>query len=85
MVERTSRFVILAKLDAPKADAALEAMTRELTRMAPTLLKAMMHDQGSEMARHAELSARTGMNIYFAGPHSRWQRGSSENTNGLLR
>jgi len=85
MVERTSRFVILAKLDAPTADAALEAMTRELSRMAPALLKTMTHDQGSEMARHAELSARTGMNIYFADPHSPWQRGGNENTNGLLR
>lgn len=85
MVERTSRFVILAKLDAPTADAALEAMTRELSRMAPALLKTMTHDQGSEMARHAELTARTGMNIYFADPHSPWQRGSNENTNGLLR
>ena len=85
MVERTSRFVILAKLDAPTADAALEAMTRELSRMAPALLKTMTHDQGSEMARHAELTARTGMKIYFADPHSPWQRGSNENTNGLLR
>lgn len=85
MVERTSRFVILAKLDAPTADAALEAMTRELSRMAPSLLKTMTHDQGSEMACHAELSARTGMKIYFADPHSPWQRGSNENTNGLLR
>ncbi len=85
LVERTSRFVILAKLDAPTADAALEAMTRELSRMAPSLLKTMTHDQGSEMARHAELTARTGMKIYFADPHSPWQRGSNENTNGLLR
>ena len=53
MVERTSRFVILAKLDASTGDAALEAMTRELSRMAPSLLKTMTPDQGSEMARHA--------------------------------
>jgi len=85
IVERTSRFVILAKLDAPTADAALEAMTRELSRVAPALLKTMTHDQGSEMAKHAELTARTGMKIYFADPHSPWQRGSNENTNGLLR
>lgn len=85
IVERTSRFVILAKLDAPTADAALEAMTRELSRVAPALLKTMTHDQGSEMAKHAELTARTGMKIYFADPHSPRQRGSNENTNGLLR
>lgn len=85
MVERTRRFVVLAKLDAPAADAALEAMTRELSRMARSLLRSMTHDQGSEMARHAELTARTGMKIYFADPHSPWQRGSNKNTNGLLR
>jgi IS30 family transposase len=85
MVERTSRFVILAKLDAPAADAVLEAMTRELLRMAPALRKTMTHDQSSEMPRHAELTARTGMKIYFADPHSPWQRGSNENTNALLR
>jgi len=85
MVERTSRYVILAKLEAPTAEAATEAIVREMSRMAPSLLKTMTHDQGSEMARHAEITARTGMKIYFADPHSPWQRGSNENTNGLLR
>ncbi|EPJ8754085.1 IS30 family transposase [Pseudomonas capeferrum] len=85
MVERTSRYVILAKLEAPTAEAATEAIVREMSRMAPSLLKTMTHDQGSEMARHAEITARTGMKIYFADPHSLWQRGSNENTNGLLR
>ena len=85
MVERTSRYVILAKLDAPTADAAAQAITREMSRMAPSLLKTMTHDQGSEMARHTEITAHTGLKIYFADPHSPWQRGSNENTNGLLR
>ena len=85
MVERTSRYVVLAKLNAPTADAATPAITRELSRMAASLLKTMTHDQGSEMARHTEITAHTGMKIYFADPHSPWQRGSNENPNGLLR
>lgn len=85
MVERTSRFVVLAKLDRPTAECAALAITREMSRMAPSLLKTMTHDQGSEMARHREITAQTGMKIYFADPHSPWQRGSNENTNGLLR
>lgn len=85
MVERTSRFVVLAKLDRPTAECAAQAITREMSRMAPSLLKTMTHDQGSEMARHRDITAQTGMRIYFADPHSPWQRGSNENTNGLLR
>ncbi len=85
MVERTSRFVVLAKLDRPTAECAAQAITREMSRMAPSLLQTMTHDQGSEMARHSDITAQTGMKIYFADPHSPWQRGSNENTNGLLR
>ncbi len=85
MVERTSRFVVLAKLDEPTAECAAQAITQEMSRMAPSLLKTMTHDQGSEMARHQDITASTGLKIYFAAPHSPWQRGSNENTNGLLR
>jgi|TARA_R110001599_G_scaffold96077_1_gene248757 transposase, IS30 family len=56
MVERTSRFVVLAKLDRPTAECAAQAITREMSRMAPSLLKTMTHDQGSEMARHSEIT-----------------------------
>ena len=72
MVERTSRFVVLAKLDRPTAECAAQAITREMSRMAPSLLKTMTHDQSSEMARHRGITAQTGMRIYFADPHSPW-------------
>lgn len=85
MVARTSRFVTLAELDAPTADTAAQAISREMSRMAPSLLKTMTHDQGLEMASHAEFAAQTGMKIYFANSHSTWHCGSNENTNGLLR
>lgn len=63
MSVKTLSYVILAKLDAPTAEAAARAITREMSRMAPALLKTMTHDQGSEMARHAEITAHTGMKI----------------------
>ncbi len=85
MVERTSRFVVLAKLDRPKSECATQAITREMSRLAPSLLKTMTHDQSSEMARYSEITFQTDIKIYFARPHSPWQRISNENANGLMR
>jgi len=75
MLERTSRFVILAKLDEPTAECAAEAITREMSRMAPSLVKTMTHDQGSGMARHQNITASTGLKIYFAAPLRRLNEG----------
>jgi IS30 family transposase len=85
LVERTTRFVMLVKLADATAAAVLEGFAAKFATIPEELRLSMTYDQGKEMARHAELSARTKMPIYFCNPHSPWQRGTCENTNGLLR
>jgi transposase, IS30 family len=85
LVERTSRLVLLAKMDDATAASALAGFTAKLNSIAAPLRHSLTYDQGREMSRHADLSARTGVKVYFCDPHSPWQRGTCENTNGLLR
>lgn len=85
LVERSSRLVLLAKMENATAEAALQGFTAALNPIPSRLRQSLTYDQGKEMARHAELSAQLEMTVYFADPHSPWQRGSNENTNGLLR
>ena len=85
LVERTSRLVLLAKMTDATAASALAGFSAKLNSIAAPLRQSLTYDQGKEMARHLELSANTGVKIYFCDPHSPWQRGSCENTNGLLR
>lgn len=85
LVERTSRLVMLAHMDASTAQAALAGFTRALNRVHAPMRKTLTYDQGKEMSCHRQLSRNTGVTVYFADPHSPWQRGSNENTNGLLR
>jgi transposase, IS30 family len=86
LVERSTRYVLLLHLgegrDAAKVDA---AMRRAIATLPGELFRTITWDQGKEMARHAAFSIDTGIQVYFCDPHSPWQRGSSENTNGLLR
>ena len=84
-LERTSRLVLLARMEGATAEAALAGFTSSLNRVHMPMRKTMTYDQGKEMSRHKELTAVTGVTVYFADPHSPWQRGSNENTNGLLR
>jgi transposase, IS30 family len=84
-VERHSRFVLLTQMNGCTATHALEGFTRRFNGVIPELRKSLTYDRGSEMARHLELSAATGMPVYFCEPYSPWQRGSNENTNGLVR
>jgi IS30 family transposase len=86
LVERTTRFVMLLHL--PNAHSAAEvntAMAAKIAELPAALVRSITWDQGSELARHRQFSIDTGVEIYFCDPHSPWQRGSNENTNGLLR
>jgi IS30 family transposase len=84
--DRTTRMVWLAGFDGRHdADATLDALTQILGRIDPGLRRTLTWDQGREMARHATLTRDTGTPVYFADPHSPWQRPTNENGNGLLR
>jgi IS30 family transposase len=85
LVERTSLFVTLGKMENATADAAVTSFGTVLNRMDTQRRLSMTYDQGREMAKHAQLTEMTGIKVYFADPHSPWQRGRNENTNGLLR
>ena len=85
LVERSSRLVMLFKLADATAASALEGFTAKLRSVAETMRQTLTYDQGKEMARHAELTTDTGVMVYFCDPHSPWQHGSCENTNGLIR
>ena len=85
LVERTTLFVTLAKMADASADAAVAGFSKVLNRIDEQRRLSMTYDQGREMAQHERLTANTGVTVYFADPHSPWQRGINENTNGLLR
>jgi IS30 family transposase len=86
LVERHSRFVMLVALPrGHRAEAVTDALSQAITTLPAQLRRSLTWDQGKEMAEHARFSVATGVPVYFCDPHSPWQRGSNENTNGLLR
>jgi IS30 family transposase len=85
LVERTTRLVLLARVPSLDSLGVCRGFARKLERVPAPLRKSLTYDQGREMARHELLRRRLRLHTYFADPHSPWQRGSNENTNGLLR
>jgi len=86
LVERASRFLLLLHLpDGREADKVNEAMKEAIAGLPEELVRSITWDQGREMSSHATFTIDTGIQVYFCDPHSPWQRGSNENTNGLLR
>ena len=85
LIERTSRYVMLAKLDGCDAQSVLEGFTKRLRTVPASLRKTLTYDQGTEMALHETLAKRLKMDIFFCDPHSPWQRAANENANGLIR
>ncbi len=86
IVERVSGYLVLGHLPHGRgAEAVCDAVAEAMSIYPTGLAKTLTWDRGTEMANHAELSQRTGIDVYFADPYSPWQRGSNENINGLLR
>lgn len=86
LVERNSRFLMLLRLPHGRtAEHVRAVLTREIKRLPEALRRSLTWDQGKEMAGHVRFSIDTNVSVFFCDPHSPWQRGSNENTNGLLR
>jgi IS30 family transposase len=85
LVERHSRYVMLAKLGGKDSQTVVDALIDRIKRLPANLMQTLTWDRGTELAQHARLTVATDVQVYFCDPRSPWQRGTNENTNGLLR
>lgn len=85
LVERQSRYVVLAKVDSKDTQTVVNALIKHAQKLPQELYKSLTWDRGKEMADHQRFTLATDIKVYFCDPQSPWQRGSNENTNGLLR
>lgn len=85
LVERHSRYTMLVKVAGKDSESVVAALAKQIRRLPTELRKSLTWDRGREMAKHKDFSLATRVQVYFCDPRSPWQRGSNENTNGLLR
>ena len=85
LVERSTRFVLLTQVDGKDTQSVVDALIRQVQQLPEALRRSLTWDRGMEMAQHARFTVATDVGVYFCDPQSPWQRGSNENTNGLLR
>lgn len=85
LVERWSRYVMLVKLDGKDSETVVNALIKHARKLPQELYRSLTWDRGSEMAQHHRFTLATDIKVYFCDPYNPWQRGSNENTNGLLR
>ena len=85
LVDRKSRYTVILKLNGKDAGSVNQALINKFQELPPKLRLSLTWDRGMELAKHLELTASTGVKVYFCDPQSPWQRGTNENTNGLIR
>lgn len=85
VVERSTRYTVLVKVKGKSTDRVVSALTKQMLKLPDLLKQSLTWDRGTELAAHNKFSIATDMDVYFCHPSSPWQRGTNENTNGLLR
>jgi IS30 family transposase len=85
LVERQSRFLIIVKIADKRTESVVAALIKAVRKLPVALRRSLTWDRGMELANHAQFTVATDVQVYFCDPSSPWQRGSNENTNGLLR